>query len=41
MVDGGLPELREVIRASSELRRYEPRGDASAVWTTLEARIAP
>lgn len=41
MVDGGLPELREVIRVSSELRRYEPRGDASAVWTTLEARIAP
>lgn len=39
IVEGGLPELREVVRASSELKRYEPTDGAVAVWNQLEHRL--
>lgn len=39
VVTGGLAELREVVRASSELRRYEPTDGAAAHWNDLEHRI--
>lgn len=36
---GGLAELRDVVRASSELVRYEPRGD-TALWEAAQRRIS-
>ncbi|MEV6400605.1 rhamnulokinase family protein [Streptomyces sp. NPDC051907] len=36
-LDGGLPELRALLRATQPLRRYEPSGDESA-WARAEAR---
>lgn len=37
LVGGGLAELREIVRASSELRRYEPR--EVKLWDQLERRL--
>lgn len=38
-VEGGLPELRALVRATLEPRRYEPRGERGA-WDRAAARIA-
>ncbi|WP_447004088.1 rhamnulokinase [Saccharothrix isguenensis] len=38
VVTGGLSELRALVRASTELARYEPNGDASA-WQAAEERL--
>ncbi|MFC7404327.1 rhamnulokinase [Georgenia alba] len=37
-VDGGLPELRRIVAASCELRRYEP--DLGLDWDAAEARAS-
>ncbi|MCC2592566.1 rhamnulokinase [Tessaracoccus sp. OS52] len=39
LLEGGLSELRDVVRASSELRTYQPVG-ATADWDRAAARIA-
>ncbi len=36
---GGLAELRDVVRASAELARYEPRGD-EARWDAAQRRVS-
>ncbi len=38
VVDGGLGDLRSVVAASSELRRYEPQGDVSR-WRAAAERV--
>ncbi len=38
VVTGGLPDLRALVRASTELVRYEPGGDARA-WQAAEERL--
>jgi rhamnulokinase len=37
-IQGGLDEMRAVVRASEIIRRYEPRGDQRA-WSAAAARI--
>ncbi|MEV0717465.1 rhamnulokinase family protein [Asanoa sp. NPDC050611] len=37
-VRGDLAALRDLVRATHELRRYEPRGDGGA-WDVLEGRV--
>ncbi|OZM80278.1 rhamnulokinase family protein [Pseudonocardia sp. MH-G8] len=37
-VDGGLPEMRALLRATQSLTRYEPRGDDRA-WAAAEQRL--
>ncbi|MFV0429669.1 MAG: rhamnulokinase [Arachnia sp.] len=39
LVSGGLPELREVIIASSDLERFEPASGVEAGWEIAERRI--
>lgn len=41
LIDGGLPELRAVVRASSEVTRYEPTPGAEAAWQAAERRVFP
>jgi rhamnulokinase len=36
-VTGGLPELRELLRRTQDVVRYEPRGDPTA-WDAAEER---
>jgi rhamnulokinase len=39
-LDGDLGMLRELLRETQSLRRYEPSGDGSA-WRAAEARLHP
>ncbi len=38
-ISGGLQELRQVVRDSSELFTYEPTPGAEAAWAAAEARV--
>jgi rhamnulokinase len=38
-VSGGLPELRALLRATSEVRTYSPGPGAEAAWAAAAARI--
>ncbi|MFD7657809.1 rhamnulokinase family protein, partial [Actinosynnema sp. NPDC059797] len=38
VVTGGLPELRDVVRSSAELVRYEPSGDSRG-WRAAQERL--
>ncbi|RMB57807.1 rhamnulokinase [Tessaracoccus antarcticus] len=38
-VRGGLPELRRIVRASSELLTYSPAAGAEATWRGVERRL--
>jgi rhamnulokinase len=40
VVDGGLADLRSLLRRDADLVRYEPAGDTGA-WASAEARIYP
>jgi rhamnulokinase len=39
-VDGGLPELRRLVRATQELRTYRPAPGAGEAWRAAERRVA-
>jgi rhamnulokinase len=39
-VDGGLPELRRLLRATQELRTYRPVPGAGEAWRAAERRVA-
>ncbi|GIG29722.1 rhamnulokinase [Cellulomonas marina] len=39
-LEGGLPAVREVVRASGDLVRYEPTAAGAAAWERAERRLA-
>lgn len=38
-LEGGLPELRQVVRASSALTTYQPEASSEKAWNDAEARL--